>query len=708
MNHLSGSIDRPGRHEHEIARLDGAAWLYAILGLVLVFCLDASVHAQQRDRPTIDSSLGYRIILSDQGTLLRGVSLAWDGGDPFGSLAKSIPTDDQLRRLTTEFGLNTVHLYLEGNSSGNPNPAGSNLVDADAFVEATADAGLYLIVTIGCNGENGSIHDLQFAKDFWSIYADRYRDQTHVVFEVHNEPVAYTPNQWTLADWNAQIELYQTIRTFAPDSLVLLGSFMGFAGDPSFGATYLASNGVSWENAGFAHHGYEGKSGIENAIAIMQSSPDFPALLNTEFWPGDTEGQGYNSMYESRLNGWMQFQWLGADDEDLDLFRSKITTAGTIWTPDDATATWPAVGSPSLPKDGDWIGLYHRGARRFVRAGSAPGDSLRVDRTIYSGGSEGDAFRVEYVSPRRCRLRAISGGHVRTIGETDALDTSGNAKNATVFEMIQVPNGDVVLRAFDSGGHLVRLEQSTQRLLPDADDGRAVNSRFAIVSVAGDTPEPVVGDPFFGVPHEIPGRIEAEDYDLGGPGVSYNDEDASNNGGRYRPLEGVDIERVEDIGGGFNIGWIGPGEWIDYAVFVRGTQPLSLDLDVRVASPASGASFGVSFAGVDPAGSIDVPSTGGYQTWTTVSRPVVLQPGPQIMRFFNRGSASFNLNWFELIYRPCPADLNGDGRVDGADLPFVLGAWGGCDGGCTADIDGDGAVDGGDLSAVLGAWGVCP
>ena len=34
------------------------------------------------------------------------------------------------------------------------------------------------------------------------------------------------------------IELYQTIRTLAPDSLVLLGSFMGFAGDPSFGARF--------------------------------------------------------------------------------------------------------------------------------------------------------------------------------------------------------------------------------------------------------------------------------------------------------------------------------------------------------------------------------------------------------------------------------------------------------------------------------------
>ena len=93
-----------------------------------------SAVAEQRGRPVVDSSLGYRIILSDRGSLLRGVSLAWDGGDPYGTLPKVVPTAGQLDRLASEFGLNTVHLYLEGNSSTNPEPVGVNLEDADAFV----------------------------------------------------------------------------------------------------------------------------------------------------------------------------------------------------------------------------------------------------------------------------------------------------------------------------------------------------------------------------------------------------------------------------------------------------------------------------------------------------------------------------------------------------------------------------------------------
>ncbi|MFO0875045.1 MAG: LamG domain-containing protein [Phycisphaerales bacterium] len=54
----------------------------------------------------------------------------------------------------------------------------------------------------------------------------------------------------------------------------------------------------------------------------------------------------------------------------------------------------------------------------------------------------------------------------------------------------------------------------------------------------------------------------------------------------------------------------------------------------------------------------------------------------------------------------CPADLNDDGLVDGADLGLLLGSWGPC-GACTANIDGQGGVDGADLGLLLGSWGPC-
>ena len=57
----------------------------------------------------------------------------------------------------------------------------------------------------------------------------------------------------------------------------------------------------------------------------------------------------------------------------------------------------------------------------------------------------------------------------------------------------------------------------------------------------------------------------------------------------------------------------------------------------------------------------------------------------------------------------CPADINGDGYINGADLAVVLGFWGPCKSGsaCQSDLDGDGVVGGSDLAIVLGFWGVC-
>lgn len=48
-----------------------------------------------------------------------------------------------------------------------------------------------------------------------------------------------------------------------------------------------------------------------------------------------------------------------------------------------------------------------------------------------------------------------------------------------------------------------------------------------------------------------------------------------------------------------------------------------------------------------------------------------------------------------------PADINGDGIVDGSDLGLLLAGWGAA----SPDINGDGIVDGSDLGLLLAAWG---
>lgn len=62
------------------------------------------------------------------------------------------------------------------------------------------------------------------------------------------------------------------------------------------------------------------------------------------------------------------------------------------------------------------------------------------------------------------------------------------------------------------------------------------------------------------------------------------------------------------------------------------------------------------------------------------------------------------------LYKPaqevnCPADINGDGSVESADLGALLSAWGTAN--AAANLDGSGIVDSADLAILLSAWGGC-
>ncbi len=55
----------------------------------------------------------------------------------------------------------------------------------------------------------------------------------------------------------------------------------------------------------------------------------------------------------------------------------------------------------------------------------------------------------------------------------------------------------------------------------------------------------------------------------------------------------------------------------------------------------------------------------------------------------------------------CPADLTGNGFVDGGDLGPLLAAWGTSGGEFGGDLTADGVVNGADLAFVIAGWGPC-
>lgn len=114
----------------------------------------------------------------------------------------------------------------------------------------------------------------------------------------------------------------------------------------------------------------------------------------------------------------------------------------------------------------------------------------------------------------------------------------------------------------------------------------------------------------------------------------------------YCDMSGVKTEGTSDAGGGSNVGYIDTGDWMKYDVDVpsAGTYTVSY----RVAAAAAGGVIQLEKAGGTPVyGTVNVPSTGGWQTWTTVSHTVQLAAGEQSLGIAAK-IGGFNLNWIKV------------------------------------------------------------
>jgi Carbohydrate binding module (family 6)/Bacterial Ig domain/Calcineurin-like phosphoesterase/Purple acid Phosphatase, N-terminal domain len=146
------------------------------------------------------------------------------------------------------------------------------------------------------------------------------------------------------------------------------------------------------------------------------------------------------------------------------------------------------------------------------------------------------------------------------------------------------------------------------------------------------------GSPYGGVAASLPGTLEAETFDEGGPGISFGDTTPENSGGQYRATA-VDIEATSDAGSGYDVGWVFAGEWLKYSVNV--TTAGAYDLEFRVASAGAGGTFHLEVNGADLTGPLVAPNTGGWQAWATLRKTgVTLTAGPQAWRLVMDGNGS--------------------------------------------------------------------
>jgi hypothetical protein len=120
----------------------------------------------------------------------------------------------------------------------------------------------------------------------------------------------------------------------------------------------------------------------------------------------------------------------------------------------------------------------------------------------------------------------------------------------------------------------------------------------------------------------------------------------------YTTMSGVKNEITNDDGGGENVGFIDYGDWMDYSYNAASASTYSLNLRVATNNKAQ---LQIKKTDGTLLLTVNIPNTGNYQTYQTISATITLPQGAQTIRVQSSSTAHWNINWFELVGSQAPA-----------------------------------------------------
>lgn len=254
-------------------------------------------------------------------------------------------------------------------------------------------------------------------------------------------------------------------------------------------------------------------------------------------------------------------------------------------------------------------------------------------------------------------LTLIHTGIAPTVSITDPSDKSEftTLDDITLRAIASDSDGNVVLVNFYDETTLIGADSTppysiswsgmnsgTHILTAKAIDDQGVSTTSAPITVYIKAEK----SPFNKSPHQIPGRIEAEEYDRGGEGIAYHEVNSNGNEGKAALRnDQVDVEVTCDTTGLYNICYILKDEWLEYSVNVN--TSCTYDIDLRVATIGDDKSLHIEIDGIDVSGKVNIPNTEDWQNWTTITvSNIDLTEGPHALRIIFDANY-MNLNFME-------------------------------------------------------------
>ena len=368
--------------------------------------------------------------------------------------------------------------------------------------------------------------------------------------------------------------------------------------------------------------------------------------------------------------------------------------AGIRWIYGSSTAPAPTVSSitPATGVQGSTVvitGVFGTGFQpgatvKLQQLGSAdiPAtavsivSSTRITCQFTLPAAASGTWAVVVMNPDGRSGSLASGFSITALASSLSADFSANPTSGPAPLSVQftdISTGSPVIRfwSFGDGSTSTQVSPSHTYIAPGTytvsltvynSAGQSNSKTLAGLVTVGSTTS---SEPWY-VPHVLPARIEAEDYDTSGPGNSYWDTTAANEGGAYRS-DGVDIERLSS--GGYAVCYIREGEWTVYTV--ESPADTAYPVELRVSRWYDTARTVEILVDSVRQGTVTVPKTGSSAVYTTVSTLVPVPAGRHTVTLRFHGG-SMNIDSITFGAPPQPPAFSADFSASPTSGPAPL------------------------------------
>ncbi len=370
-------------------------------------------------------------------------------------------------------------------------------------------------------------------------------------------------------------------------------------------------------------------SNFKSVMTKLHNALKMP-MYSTEYDIGTSDDSKQLQQYKDQI----PYMW----EQD---YVAGITLWGYIYG-----ATWTTDGNSGIIKNGKdrpamtWLREYMQSDK--AKNAKSPFPGMVKEASVYV---KPEALNIEKGKTSNITVRARM--KTKTIEKVELY-----AKNVLIATMTEEP---YVAEYTPSATGSVELKAVVTNT-----DGSTFE-RYSTITVC--TPRA----PYKNSPAQLPGTIQAENFDSGADGIAFHDANGNKegDGSAYRTdATGIDVVKG---GTGYAIGYGEVGEWMEYTVNVKEAGIYSYD--ISYSAPEDGAAISLALSGANgitplTADKVVLAKTGAWGTYKSAHNRLLLplEEGEQVIRLnITGGTGTYVINIDKLTFNRI--EVNNDIKI---------------------------------------------